>query len=342
MAKEKKLRIYSNLSGFNIYYVIMQHYGARVPDNFVITDIRENNETNLHASVVYRSSEPMPETKAAWFAEIIQNPVSNSLFQWPIDLIEIKRATEYVVCLVYRNAQYSHMKPIKELLYQPGMSKILDWRNPFIITVCKYFLTAMSVLHSNGYIYNDFDIRNILYNPDSGEVFFKFTPNLRKARSNSQYDKVDCAAISPEFAPPFVYNEEMYNGFMTKKTDYYQITALLFRLMIGRLPYEGRDLMNYGIVFDPQFDTDDNAHKYYFQHYHQYPHFIFDENDVSNSLSTTTDNDMPRERWELLPDNVKNKFNEILCGNAAESGTYKNITPDAWLKAVSSLETESK
>ena len=60
MAKEKKLRIYSNLSGFNIYYVIMQHYGARVPDNFVITDIRENNETNLHASVVYRSSEPMP------------------------------------------------------------------------------------------------------------------------------------------------------------------------------------------------------------------------------------------------------------------------------------------
>lgn len=45
MAKEKKLRIYSNLSGFNIYYVIMQHYGARVPDNFVITDIRENNET---------------------------------------------------------------------------------------------------------------------------------------------------------------------------------------------------------------------------------------------------------------------------------------------------------
>lgn len=79
----------------------MQHYGARVPDNFVITDIRENNETNLHASVVYRSSEPMPETKAAWFAEIIQNPVSNSLFQWPIDLIEIKRATEYVVCLVY-------------------------------------------------------------------------------------------------------------------------------------------------------------------------------------------------------------------------------------------------
>ena len=38
MAKEKKLRIYSNLSGFNIYYVIMQHYGARVPDNFVISE----------------------------------------------------------------------------------------------------------------------------------------------------------------------------------------------------------------------------------------------------------------------------------------------------------------
>ena len=165
---------------------------------------------------------------------------------------------------------------------------------------------------------------------------------MRKAKSKSQYDKVNSSDIAPEFAPPFIYNEERYNGFMSKKTDYYQITALLFRLLIGRLPYEGRDLMNYGTVFDPQFDTDENAHKYYFQHYHQYPHFIFDTNDVSNSLSSTADNDMPQERWKSLPDNVKSKFNEILCRNAAESGTYKNITPDAWLKAVSSLETENK
>lgn len=339
MAKEKKTRIYSNLSGFNIYNLSGQYYAVSVPNNFLITDIREQDETNFIASVVYRSSEPMPETKAAWFAEIIQNPVSNSLFQWPIDLIEINCAAGYAVCLVYKNAQYSHLKPIKELLYQPGMSKVLDWRNPFIITVCKNFLTAMSLLHSNGYIYNDFNINNILYNPDSGEVFFKFTPFLRKAKSKSPYDKVDSADIAPEFAPPFIYNEEFYNGYMSNKTDSYQITALLFRLMIGRLPYEGSDLMNYGVVFDPQFDTDENAHKYYFRHYHQYPHFIFDTNDVSNSLSSTADNDMPRERWGLLPDSLKNKFTEILCQNAAESGNYKNVTPDAWLKAVSSLES---
>ena len=343
MVDEKKF-IYSKLSGFNIYNVNLQDSDDIViSDHLMITDVRAKGEKDYLASVIYMSDEAISDTKAAWFAEIIQNPVSKIFFEWPIDFIEIERSDEFVGCLVYRNDEYRHLKPIKDLLYQPSMSRVLDWRNPFIITVCRDFLTAMSTLHSNGYIYNDFNINNILYNSDTGEVFLKFTHNLRKSGSKTQYDTVDCLDISPEFAPPFVYKTDVYNGFMSKKTDYYQIAALLFRLMIGRLPYEGRDLMSYGTVFDPEFDTDENAHKYYFQHYHQYPHFIFDVTDETNSLSSTSDNDMPRERWNSLPESIRRMFSEVLCQHAAEHAFSKSLpTPVAWLKAVSSLEVVRK
>ena len=344
MADEKIVYIYSKLSGFNIYNVSMQDTdGIVMSDHLIITDVRAKGEKDYLASVIYKSDEPISDAKAAWFADIIQNPVSNVFFEWPIDLVEIEQSDEFAGCLVYRNNDYHYLKPIKDLLYQPSMSRVLDWRNPFIITVCRYFLTAMSTLHSNGYIYNDFNINNILYNSDTGEVFLKFTHTLRKSGSKTQYDTVDCLDISPEFAPPFVYKTDVYNGFMSKKTDYYQIAALLFRLMIGRLPYEGRDLMSYGTVFDPEFDTDENAHRYYFQHYHQYPHFIFDETDKTNSLSSTSDNDMPRERWNALPENIQRMFSEVLCQYAAEHAFSKSLpTPVAWLKAVSSLEVVKK
>lgn len=344
MANEKKEYIYSKLSGFNIYEVNTQNSNDLVMlDHLIITDVRAKGEKDFLASVIYKSDESISEARTAWFAEIIQNPVSHMYFEWPIDLIEIERPDEFTGCFVYRRVDYCHLKPIKDLLYQPSMSRVLDWRNSFILTVCRYFLTAMSILHSNGYIYNDFNINNILYNSNTGEVFLKYTHNLRKSGSKTQYDVVDCLAISPEFSPPYVYKTDIYNGFMSKKTDYYQITALLFRLMIGRLPYEGRDLMSYGVVFDPEFDTDESAHKYYFQHYHQYPHFIFDENDETNSLSSTSDNDMPRERWRALPNNVKRMFREVLCQSAAETAVTKIYpTPAAWLKAVSSLEVASK
>ena len=343
MANEKKGYLYSKLSGFNIYDAGPQNLDDIVTSGHLkITDVRAKGEKNILAAMIYKSDEPISDEKAAWFAEIIQNPVSSIFFEWPIDLIEIERSDEFVCCLVYKNVNYNHLKPIKALLYQPSMSRVLDWRDPFMITVCRSFLTVMANLHSNGYIYNDFNINNILYNSDTGEVYFKFTHKLRKSESKTRYDIVECLDISPEFAPPFVYKPDVYDGFMSKETDCYQIATLLFRLMIGRLPYEGRDLMNYGTVFDPEFDTDENAHKYYFQQYHQYPHFIFDENDETNSLSSTSDNDMPRERWNALSDDVQKMFREALCQFAAEHPAAKSFTPEEWLKAVSNLESANK
>lgn len=313
-----------------------------IPTSFPLTDVRLTGKNTFFASWVYTSDTPISACKAAWFDAIIEEPAPSAFFEWPQDLIEVARGNGYVGYLVYRNRAYRNMRPIRELLYQPSMSKVLDWRDPFILTVSRNFLTAMAALHNSGYIYNDFNMDHILYDPHTGAVFLKFTHSLRKSGSKTPYDVVDSAAIAPEFAPPYVYNTDVYRGFLSKNTDCYQMVALLFRMWIGRLPYEGRDLMSYGTVFDPEFDTDENAHKYYFQQYHKYPHFIFDEKDTTNALSSTADHDLPKERWHALPEDVKQMFQKVLCQTTAEHPLTKFLpTSVAWLKTVSLLEVEN-
>lgn len=343
MKKAEKEYIYSRLSGFSVYAAELSEWdGQSTPPSLQLTDVRVSGNNTLLALPVYTADQPITDTKAAWFDAIIEEPASGAFFTWPQDLIEVARGNGYVGYLVYKNRTYRNMRPIRELLYQPSMSKVLDWRDPFILTVSRNFLTAMATLHGSGYIYNDFNMDHILYDPHTGAVFMKFSHSLRKSGSKTPYDTVDSAAISPEFAPPYVYNTDVYRGFLSKNTDCYQMVALLFRLWIGRLPYEGRDLMSYGTVFDPEFDTDENAHKYYFQQYHRYPHFIFDEADTTNALSATADNDLPRERWAALPEEVRHMFRNVLCQSTAERPMNKFLpTSVAWLKVVALLEVRN-
>ena len=134
--------------------------------------------------------------------------------------------------------------------------------------------------------------------------------------------------ISMEFAPPYIYGGSEYSG----NIDYFSICSILFRLMIGRLPYEGKGLNSFGEVFDPIRDVDVAAHEYYFEHYHQYPKFIFDSEDNSNSLGPMSENDLPKERWAELPDKIKEMFQESLSGYVQGKGHL--YSPGEWLVAL--------
>ena len=345
MASEKqtdKAKVYSKLSGYNTYTVSDRpSVFGNVPEHIRITDIRSTRD--YRADLLAQSDQRISDSYADWFSGIILNPVSNAFFEWPVDLIELGEAGKYARYLVFKNRKFGSLQPIKDLLYQPGMSDQLDWRRPLIRSICRSILHAMMELQENGYIYNNFNMQNIFYHPETGEVFFKFTPLIRIAGSRTEFDTVDCGAVSTEFAPPYIYNPDVYNGMLTRKSDYYQVSALLFRLMIGKLPYEGRDLAGYGVVFHPQFDTDEMAHNYYFKHYHQYPHFIFDENDDTNALSVTSDNDLPRERWNTLPESIKYMFRETLRQKTAEDPSSQiSSTLRAWLEQIKNLDSAAE
>lgn len=328
--------LYSKLSGFNIYDVDIDLVNGE--GQFPVKNIRSDTGNEYVASVINCHKTPLPLGKAAWFANIIRNPVQNDLFEWPLDVVEVEKDDSIYTCLVLKKQDFTRMRPIKELLYQPGLSEVLDWRSPFILTVCRNIVSAMDTLHSHGYIYNDFDINNILYDPNTGDVLFKFNDSIRINGSKTKFDEVECEDVSPEFAPPFIYDSNKYDRYLSYESDNYQLASMLFRLMIGRLPYEGMGLINYGVVFDPFFDVDENAHAYYFEHYHEYPHFIFDENDKTNSLSYTSASELPKDRWKTLPVEIRHMFSGVLCQSTAENLSGGHIpTAHEWLKALSKI-----
>ncbi len=264
----------------------------------------------------------------------LYRPVSSPSFEWPLDLVESQRPDgRRVLYGVFPRRGFPGYAPIRQILYQRKDSPALDWRNPETTRLCRSLLTELAALDRAGYIYRDFNIDRILCEKQTGRVIFRYTPQIRQKGNLGGERDVDPRQIAVEFAPPYLFGRE-FQGSLPPQGDYYSTAAILFRLMIGRLPYEGRGLSSFGDVFEPTRDVDALQHQNYFQHYHQYPVFIFDETDDSNRLGPMEENDLPRERWEKLPQRLKAMFRQSLCRESAERLSTKRLySPSQWLEA---------
>lgn len=288
--------------------------------------------TDVRVKVIGCYQKPINKAVIAWFRDVILNPMPQRIFEWPIDLVEYRQGERYVLVLVFPMVAYPGFTGIKELLYQPRVNHVLDWReNPKIAALCINLLEAMKSLHENGYSYCDFDMQNIFYDPKTMEVFFRFTTNIEKKLHYRRKEMIRKDLIAPEFAPPFLDSEE-YSGKDSETADQYSVCAILFRLMIGRLAYEGKGLVI--DVFDPLRDSDEAQHRYDFERYRRYPYFIFDDQDNRNELGAMSENDLPRERWEQLPEPVRAMFQKTLGYASATDINAKLYAEQEWLEAL--------
>ncbi len=319
---------FSAISGYNYY-----HLPETQQPSELVHALHAQADAMVYLTPAATSEHFFPPEKVRWYAQFVLKPMTAKYFEWPVDLVQCKTVSGlYMLYYAFPQRAFLDYRPIRTLLYQKKDSKVLDWRNPEICNICRSFLTAMDLLEQSGYTYNDFDMDRIVYQQTTGQVLFRHTLQLRRKNGTATMDKVDPGAVATEFAPPYLYKEG-FNGYLPK-ADLYSIAALLFRLMIGRLPYEGRGLSNYGDVLDPVRDRDLTNHNNYFQHYHTYPHFIFSEKDESNRLAPMQENDLPRERWEMLPETLKQMFRTALDSRTAENQKAEGLyTAAQWLEA---------
>ncbi len=320
---------FSSISGYNYYYLPEdQQIGAPA------YALHAPSEAMVYLVPLGIHDEELSPQDKAWHESFILKPMTAVNFEWPIDLLQCKTVDgKYVLYHVFSQRAFLGYVPLKKLLYQRRDSKVLDWRSKQICIVCRSFLGAMQLLDESGYNYNDFNIERIVYKESTGNVILRFTPQIRGRDGNGEADKLKPADIAQEFAPPYLFKTD-FDGFLPSQGDYYSVAAILFRLMLGRLPYEGRGLSNYGCVFDPVRDVEVLSHNNYFQHYHKYPHFIFDPKDESNRIAPMQENDLVRERWERLPAEIKEMFQNSLCEFTAESLPAKKLySPAQWLAA---------
>lgn len=294
---------FSLLSGYNFYKT------SHTEEEKTYLGIHVQTNTPVRIMQIGITSTPINRKSVQWHQRFIQKVMSQECFEWPIDMIEYQNSEQkYVQCYVFPLKAYPEFISIKNLLYQEKTSKKLDWRNDEIRDIIRNLLKVFSNLHENGFSYNDFDMNRIFFEPKSRKIFLRYNTNILMVLGGDEKSYIDVQEIAMEFAPSYIYESEKFVGNM----DNYSISSLLFRLMIGRMPYEGKGLTSFGEVFDPIRDTDKHVHEYYFEHYHQYPVFIFAQDDDSNSLGPMSENNLPKERWNALPPPIREMFQNSL------------------------------
>lgn len=320
---------FSTISGYN-YYLLPEDQSP----GQVITALHVPSDTQVYLVPIQVQDAFISPQQVQWHRQFILKPMPTDSYEWPIDLIQSKTSMgRYVLFYVFPLRTFSNHVPIRKILYQKKDSKVLDWREPGICTLCRNLLETFAALEESGYRYNDFSMDRILYHESTGHILLRHTMQIRTHSNASSLDRILPEKIAPEFAPALLYKSS-YSGYLPEHSDRFSLASLLFRLMIGRLPYEGRGLSNYGDILNPIRDVDETSHNNYFQHYHKFPFFIFSREDDSNRLAPMQENDRPKERWETLPTPVQDMFCATFAPQVAEGKASDGLySARQWLDA---------
>ena len=290
---------FSAISGYN-YYTVPEE----IPENGAFPALHRKT------GILYRM-EPGPvlkkweaDRRVRWHRDFVLQAAPGNRIEWPVDLVRIRfgegRAALERLYYVFLHRPRPELEPIKKFLYLDKHDEHLDWRTDSVRQTAVSFLRTMADLHDAGYSYNDFNVQRICRNPDTGEIFLLHTEAVRKRGDDSFYNEVDPEQTAVEFAP-------LCEGV---DRDLFAVAAILFRMMIGRLPYQGWQIEQNTHVFDSNYyDLDrEDAYRSYFERYHGSGCFIFDPTDDSNCLSSGIEEDLPRERWKELPERIRTMF----------------------------------
>lgn len=309
--------LFSCLSGYNIYLS---------SKNGVFDRIHMFTDEEVDVREVPGITATEAQEKWRYF---IEHPINIKHFIWPIDIVEI---SDGKMGLVFRKRAFPKMEPIKKLLYSPDL---LNWKNTNIQNIIRNLLTALEDLHSGGYAYHAFDMNKMFFNESNGEILIDFS----SAMTRHFFDRKHSEPLNPEdvqveFLPPWSsFNK---NGSFSLEDDYYSVTAMLFRLMIGRMPYQGRLMDGVGDIMDRQRDVDQGMHIKMFEHYHNNPVFIFDDKDNSNSIGLYSHEEKIIEKWEGLPSEIRMMFNTVFSKNNIEKtrGEKEVYNEREWIDAL--------
>lgn len=322
--KNNKNLIHSCLSGYNFYKpyeTIADAYGN-------IEKIRAVQDKSF-TEVEIRYDDTLRKPGINKWKYFIEHPIDIKSMIWPVDLI----TQEERLGLVFRRRAFPKMNTFRDLLYREYQ---LDWRKEKIQTFAVNFLNLCQNIHEGDYAYHCFDLNRMYYNAENMDVLFDFSLSMtRNFNDPLRKGRVDKENTGIEFLSPWLKMDE--NNEMTFIDDCYSITALLFRMMIGRMPYHGRLMDGLGDLMNIERDVDYNEHINMIRHYREISIFIFDPEDTSNGIGTFSDEQEYIQRWNDLPETVKQMFISVFSQKNVECSIDEKIyyTPKQWLEALS-------
>lgn len=298
---EKSSVLFSCCSGYNFYFPvnrrpcevfgksknIIQH--IKTEEYFYITEFPEDLNTDLELN---------------YWIELIRKPADLKHYIWPVDVISLSEHLNVV--------KYALVFPIRALPIFETITTLLSndmqmgWELPWVKKFAANLLDAWCQFDSSKYAYHEFSVDNMFYQHENYNVMFDFSFSTQKVEGLYSTRYVNKNRVTPDYADSYFYLENR-KSLMDLASDYYSIAVILFKLLVGRLPYQGK-------VMEHEPNANELEHNNWMEVYHKNTYFIFDERDDTNHIGGDTGfakDELFVERWNGLPDHVKNMFHNV-------------------------------
>lgn len=311
MANQGNARfLYSVCSGYNYYTVedrsinvlgaerrIIRHF--KTGEEYCYIDIAENRNYIDH-----------------WI-KMIRHNVECSHISWPVDIIE--HDEKYALVFPYEYVPRK-LRPLKELFTGKVIGDSITWGKAHF-ELMSDFLNAMIALDEAGYAYYGLSDDHCIYFNDKNKIFIGFTKYI--TWSDHAF-VVDVHGIDHQYADPFFYTEDS-KGRMDLLSMYHTVSVFLFRLLIGKLPFDGHIMAA----------IPDRGEYEWINYYHKNSiYFIFgDEADdkCANLLGEMADEEDYINRWQALSPEMRDYFSRVFQHkNVMRECTPFYVTPQQW------------
>ena len=301
--------LYSCCSGHNFYFSddLRQHEVFGKPKRII-----EHVKTGLPFYVTPFPDDLNNDFELEYWVELIRKPVILKHFIWPVDVIALPTEDG--------RDRYALVFPIRALVEFESVETLLSdntqqaakhdvrmgWDKKWVKEFVSELLLAWCHFDDSNYAYHEFSVENIFRQKDKHNVLFDFSFSTQKAEDLYSTRFVNKKRINPDYADSFYYLDER-ESLMDMASNYYSIAVVLFKLLIGRLPYQGK-------VMTGEPNETEGEHKNWIKIYHKRTYFIFDEKDHTNRIGGETgfaNDDTYVERWNELPQHVRNMFHNV-------------------------------
>lgn len=188
--------------------------------------------------------------------------------------------------------------------------------------LAKNLAFAWSALDRAGYLYHEFTPSHMFYCADNNKVKLDFSFSTHEYYALTDGATVPANRISPDYTDTYCY---LMNGKQDVISNYFSMAVILFRLLVGLLPYQGR-------LLEGVRNVTKQEHSEWIALYHRNPVFIFDENDDVNRISSTTAYpDVYIKRWEGLPPTLRGLFSAVFArANVLRKTAPVYFPPQEW------------
>ena len=257
---------------------------------------------------------------------VVRRPMPHLSFIWPADVVSNEEGAAYLVFpLEFDTARY---RPLADLMPNWTGDRPLDAHGEDVAAqralreaVARSLVAAWRQLHAVGYLYLGFDVNNMYYDPDTGAVKFGFS--LSTVEYDAQAIRVDAVGSVPLAVPSYerigvtldYVDPPTYASIANALkgagrargvpyTDLFALHAMVFRLLVGRLPFYGRT-----VVYESNRTPEE--HRRWLDVYQNNPVFIFDSQNASNRVGGedgfATD-EVYEDNWAAVPKDLREEL----------------------------------